>query len=98
MRAERSRGRHRSPFRLRGEGKRYAPGAKPLGLHERGRLLARFARDFLTLASGGRFARLRVHSVRHHEAFLRCPAHCRVGSEPAHFAPFLGCNGVFALR
>jgi hypothetical protein len=23
---------------------------------------------------------------------------CRVGSEPAHFAPFLGCNGVFALR
>ena len=36
--------------------------------------------------------------VHHAEAFPRCPAHCRVGPEPAHFARFRACSGVFALR
>jgi len=58
----------------------------PLGESKPHRLPARFARILFYLASGGRFARLRLRSVHRRQALLRSTAHCRVGSELAHFA------------
>ena len=53
MRAERSGGRHRSPFRLRRDGK-LVFGGQLVGLSERRCLPARFARESFLIACGGR--------------------------------------------